>query len=571
MNILALSVGHDCGATILRNGMVAFAANEERFNREKLTTGFPLKTTEYILDNVVSAENIDVVVFERKIQIGRVDFDYKQNDTSYSAYSFLDKLNLARYLTGNPLMLKMLLPFIKLLFPSCSSEVKRILKEFKLNTKTVMLDHHFSHAAAGYFASGFNESLAITIDGSGDGYCSKVYKTKNGKLTELHAIPMYHSLAIYYQYITVLLGFIPNRHEGKVTGLAAYGKPDDALAKIFNERISYDSKSTRFVNHGYSYGREIAELKRLLDGRSREDLSKAIQDHVEKITYKYIDGIIKKHCPDQKKINLTLSGGLFANVKLNGLISTHPSIERFFVFPHMGDGGNSYGASLGYYHGILNNPYTPSPIKTIYTGTDIGKDDALKALKESDLEYSYEDDINEKVAQLLADGKVVARCSGPMEYGPRALGNRSILYQGLDPAVNVWLNKKLEREEFMPFAPACMEEDAPEYFEGYSEKTAFTSKFMTLTYKTKEKFRKHAPAANHVDNTARPQVVSRNDNPDYYEIIKRYRDITGYGAILNTSFNVHEEPIVRTPSDAIKSFKYSKLDALALGNYLVIT
>jgi carbamoyltransferase len=264
---------------------------------------------------------------------------------------------------------------------------------------------------------------------------------------------------------------------------------------------------------------------------------------------------------------LALAGGVFSNVKLNQLILELPEVETIYVHPNMGDGGLATGAAFEVYS-RLNKGFEPQFNQQVYLGTEINRDNALAALEKQGLDYEEPDNLAFAVAQLLADGKVIARADGKMEYGPRALGNRTVMAACNDPTINDWLNKKFARTEFMPFAPVILQEHAKEYFPEWKE-DHITARFMTLTYNVSETARKNIPAAVHIDNTARPQVLRREDNPDYYDIIKEYYAITGVPSVINTSFNMHEEPIVRTADEAILAFQSADLDALVLGPFLI--
>jgi carbamoyltransferase len=204
----------------------------------------------------------------------------------------------------------------------------------------------------------------------------------------------------------------------------------------------------------------------------------------------------------------------------------------------------------------------------LYLGSQFSEKEIEQALKEAGLAFEKVDNIEERIAKYLSEGKVVARFAGKMEYGPRALGNRSILYQPTDPTVNDWLNKKLKRTEFMPFAPVILKEKASEYFINFN-KAPYAAEFMTITFDVTEKCKKEAPAIVHVDGTARPQVITEEINPSYYQILKKYEELTGLPILINTSFNIHEEPIVCSPYDAIRAFRMSKLDILAIGDFIV--
>jgi carbamoyltransferase len=261
---------------------------------------------------------------------------------------------------------------------------------------------------------------------------------------------------------------------------------------------------------------------------------------------------------------VVVSGGVHANVKLNQRIRELPGVEALFVYPNMGDGGCGTGAAmLAFGHDRMPR----CGFDTVYFGPDYSDAEVRAALDRAGLRYERCDDVEDRVADLLAAGAVVGRFAGRMEYGPRALGNRSVLYPATDPAVNQWLNAQLGRTEFMPFAPACLAEAAPRLFRNLSgcEKAA---EFMTITFDCTDEMTRHSPAAVHVDGTARPQLVTERSNPGFHRLLSAYAARTGIPVVINTSFNLHEEPIVCSPDDAVRAFLAGNLDYLAAGPFL---
>ena len=267
-----------------------------------------------------------------------------------------------------------------------------------------------------------------------------------------------------------------------------------------------------------------------------------------------------------ENIRIALAGGIFANVKLNQRVAERPRVADVYVFPNMGDGGLSVGAAWAIHHELTG--HKPDAFASALLGNDIAGDEILHELQAGGFTYSKEDDIRKKIAELLADKQVVIRAAGKMEFGPRALGNRSILCHASDPGINDWLNKRLQRSEFMPFAPATLEEHVEDCYENIG-KARDAARFMTFTYACKAKMRAGCPAAVHVDGTARPQIVGKATYPELHEILTRYRDLTGNTSVINTSYNMHEEPIVSSANDALRAFKQSGLPYMALGDFLV--
>ncbi|MBM4000044.1 MAG: hypothetical protein FJ297_10995 [Planctomycetes bacterium] len=262
---------------------------------------------------------------------------------------------------------------------------------------------------------------------------------------------------------------------------------------------------------------------------------------------------------------IALSGGVNANVKLNQRIREVPGVKCVFVYPNMGDGGCATGAAM---LACGAASFRAEPIDHVYYGPDYADHEIESALRDANLAFDRSPDIEETVADLLVENRIVGRFEGRMEYGPRALGNRSILYPAQDPDVNQWLNHQLGRTEFMPFAPAALASEAPQLFKNLDgcEKTA---EFMTVTFDCTERMTRQCPAAVHVDHTARPQLVSPTTNASFHAILAAYHRRTGIPSVINTSFNMHEEPIVCSPDDAIRAFLQGRIDYLAIGSYLV--
>ena len=282
---------------------------------------------------------------------------------------------------------------------------------------------------------------------------------------------------------------------------------------------------------------------------------------LEEVVTKYLEYYVKQTGID----TVVMSGGVAANVKLNQRVHELPDVKNIYIHPGMGDGGCGTGAAI---LKTLEAGIQVERLDSVYQGPEYTDKQLKEAIESEGLEYTQCDDVEAEIAALIADNHVVARFNGRMEYGPRALGNRSILYPAQDPDVNQWLNHRLGRTEFMPFAPATLFEDRSEYYLN-TEGAEFTAHFMTITFDCTPKMKQQCPAAVHVDGTARPQFVSNDSNPSFYRILKEYKKLTGISSVINTSFNMHEEPIVCTPADAIRAFTLGNLDYLAMGDFLV--
>jgi carbamoyltransferase len=406
----------------------------------------------------------------------------------------------------------------------------------------------------------------VTLDGGGDGHCAHVYTARNGSLKLLAEIDSYDSLGNYYAYVTAICGFKAKRHEGKITGLAARGRP--IYRDLLDAMIT--SEGGRLVNRGrilFTKARERIRSE-LPEGWTREDLSASIQAVAEDVASDFVTHWVRT----TGRRNLALAGGVCANVRINQEIQSIPEVEGTFIHPGMSDEGLAVGAALALDAKLAREAgrvYRPERLPDVYLGNSYDEGEIADALRRAGLEWTHHrGDIEVEIAERLAKGKVVARFNGRMEYGPRALGNRSILYQPGDPSVNDWLNELLNRTEFMPFAPASLAEKTHQLYEAPAG-ALDTARFMTITFQCTPWMADRCGGVVHVDGTARPQIVHREDNPSFYRIIEEYAKRTGVPVIINTSFNIHEEPIVRTPDDAVRAFLQSKLDFLAIGDFLV--
>jgi carbamoyltransferase len=571
MIILGVSSQHDAGAALLVDGRVAAAVNEERLNREKLFWGVPERSIREVLRVAgVPIGAVDAVAFANLMGGARFDaFAVAAADPVIRAFQLAAEVGIGGLVGGTQLGVRL----IRAIYGHIP-HLNRVRRETQACLRDrlgyagsiVPYDHHLCHAASAYYSSGWDRCSVITMDAAGDGYCSRIYAARGGRLTPLHQVPFYHSIASYYGYATHICGFTEGRHEGKITGLAAYGRPDRP-AEVFARLIAYDGRRFHHVNRGGYLMGAIGRLRRGLAGIPREDIAAGAQRHLEEQVVPYVRDAVRR----TGEGSVALAGGLFANVKLNQRLREIPEVTGIWIHPHMGDGGLAVGAALTLWAQraappppggprwpdvYLGPSWTPTEIERILDGTP-----GVRRRREAEPER--------EIARLLAAGKVVARFAGRMEYGPRALGNRSILYQATDPTVNDWLNKRLRRTEFMPFAPILLAEDAPEYLKEFDGRSSYAAEFMTITYDVTDRCRREAPAVVHVDGTARPQVVTAGSNPSLRRILEHYRALTGLRVLINTSFNLHEEPIVCSPQDAIRAFLDGRLDVLALEDHLV--
>jgi len=561
MIILGISLGHDSGASIFKDDAVKVAINEERLSRKKLHIGYPYLSIEKILEiSNTKISEIDIITIDGK----KIDPQNFGNELNFENIQkkILGVFNLDKFILGTEIGVSFtrFLYNFKNQYEKFKIKKKFIQKGFKGEFKSI--EHHYAHAASAYFSQEKDIGLAITLDGGGEGYCSHIYKAEKNKLSLLHKVTTYHSLPLYYAYITKLIGFTPLRHEGKLLGLAASGDPEK-VEKILDNYIRFDKNNLQFENIGGYYFKVFNKLKKDLSNFSREDIAAGIQAHSERLTIEYISAIIKKFSFN-KKINIFLAGGIFANIKINQKISEIDLVESCYIFPNMGDGGLSTGAVLAEY--FSNNKKNKKIKIDMYLGSSCEQIDN-ETLLSSKLKILKVDNIYSFIAKELKIGKIFGIFQGKMEFGPRALGNRSIICSPQKVEINEILNQKLKRSDFMPFAPCLLAEDFEIYFQ--SKLSVEDFKFMTFTCKTKEICDVVAPAIVHLDKTARPQTIFKKDNDFLYNVLTEFKKETGLGMLINTSFNVHEEPIVESYNDAIKSFNESKLDYLILDGKVI--
>jgi carbamoyltransferase len=576
MIILGIDESHNAGAAIVKDDKIVSVINEERLNGIKNYWGFPyLSINAVIKDAGIAPSDIDKVAISNLSALGesdgqnpkaRMDNIYKKGNMHIA--------RKAMYTLSNfKFVESMLFAKLALLYGRVSSFKKRkkgkkYLRSIGINAPVELIEHHHAHACAAYLTSPYKKSLTYTCDFMGDFICCSVYKCDENGMKRIKEMPFYSAPGMIYTWITYFLGFMPGKHEGKITGLAAYGDPEKTYRKFAKyTKLSKDKSRLRRDVRGFWYLNAIKKFEKDFKGVSREDIAAGLQKRFEDVLSENINYYVKKTGLE----NISVAGGVFANVKLNQKIKDLPGVKDIFIHPAMDDGGLALGAALATW---ANNRLSSGQklksfdINHVFFGPEYTSDEIEAELKKHNIKYKYCKEIEKEVAKLLHKNKVVARFNGRMEYGPRALGNRSILYAPVDRSVNDWLNKRLNRTEFMPFAPVTLKEYAKESYKDFkgAERAA---KFMTIAFNVSKKFAKECPAVTHIDNTARPQIIHKEDNPSYYKIIDEYRKLSKIATLVNTSFNMHEWPIVCSPKDAIKSFQGGKLDYLAMGNFLL--
>ena len=479
--------------------------------------------------------------------------------------------------------------FTNILFPqirSPSVTAEEWAKQLEaLNKKIYFFDHHLSHAAAALHLSGFSDAVIFVSD-----YCADnsslhtAFYEFNNKISDQivytcgEEISSSAPICAIYTFATALLGFMPNHHEGKLTGMAAHAAPDSSLQERLINTFLNDHRvpslmnwSQRFTSNSFP---ELVvdesirlQLRDIFLDHSDLEIASAAQAIIETQAIKTYKQFVMEN-PNASR-NLILSGGLFANVKLNMELNSIVNGD-LFVSPVMGDEGNSLGAAL-----LCNNAVNKTPINSatppenLYFGPQRFQNNSIKTLR-SIGKFRKTKNLFTTLANILSEGKNLAVMRGKMEFGPRALGNTSILNAANDIRINQILNDKLKRNEYMPFAPIIRYENAVEYFEDFDiNKIGHSAKFMTICVKASSALEKLCPAVVHVDGTCRPQLVTETSNPFLYKLLSRYETLTGLPVLINTSFNIHEEPIINDAFEALRSTFQSQLDYLLLDDELI--
>lgn len=576
--VLGISTTHETGSALFEGHECLAAISEERLDRVKFSTVYPpTKSIRAVLKETgVSPDRItDVVVaglpgwplLGRFLQNqwadtrdfhGWIDYFPHFNKFLYRAFAWTRAIGYGRV-------------------------TKFLRRTYGIEPRLHFVPHHLCHAASVYRTAPFDDALVVTADGVGDYVSLSVSYGLGGNLKLHHLIGYPHSLGQFYTACTQVLGFKANRHEGKITGLSGFGHQKTELYEKVRSTIKDSGPGFKLDKRYYSegivrgfslkkafsgeslfdafqYRNYKTPLKELLVGYDREDVAFVFQ----KILEEELTEIARPFAEQTKAKNLCLSGGIFANVKANAVLFRSLGFENVYIYPHMGDGGLGPGAALEF------RQAKPKSFDNVYWGPSYTDDEIEKALKDvADAGLTYErlDDPELRIAELLTEKNVVARFDGRMEFGPRALCNRSILYSADEPEANTWLNKRLGRTEFMPFAPVVMKEHASKLFVGM-EGTEHACQFMTIILDCTDWMKENCPAVVHVDGTARPQIVTKEINPSMHRILTHYEKATGVPVLVNTSFNMHEEPIVCSPEDAVRAYMDSKLDYLAIGPFL---
>ncbi len=557
MNILGISaLDNDANAALVVDDRLVFAMGEERISRKKLHKGFPGAAVKELLDRAgLKPSDIDVVAypFSPWPREGRQILGAYLRELGPTLFSGLPlKSKLVHILRHGRWTRDSILAHRRF-----HTELDRELRALGLLEKKEIIEHHEAHAAGTFYTSNYPDALVITVDWYGSGLAGSVSLADAEKgVRRIKDIPFPHSMGMFYAEVTEGLGFRMNRHEGKVVGLAAYAEPGEILDRVlarfhrtpgdFRFRCAFDNRFTQELCRNFS----------------REQVASAYQTVLESV----VTDFVAHHVRETGMKRVALAGGVFANVKLNQRIYEIPGVESVYVHPGMGDGGTGMGAALAAL--MKRGRVRPFRLENAFLAPPAPEGEIEALLEAEGVEFERMANPADRIAELLQGNNVVARYAGAMEYGPRALGNRSILYPATDPDVNDWLNKRLGRSEFMPFAPATLIEEAHRCYLNHAG-AEYTAEFMTITFDCTDFMKEKSPAAVHVDGTARPQLLHPDHNPGFYDILKAYYERTGIPTVINTSFNMHEEPIVKTPADALRAFRLGRLPYLVLDDLLV--
>ena len=588
MNILGISAFyHDSAAALVRDGQIIAAAQEERFTRKKHDQNFPVHAVRYCLAEAgITGDTIDAVAFYDKpvTKFARI----------LETYFGVAPRGLQSFMAALPVWMKQ-----KLWIPL---EVEKALEACGIRKMGALYfpEHHESHAASAFYPSPFQSAAVLTMDGVGEWATSSIALGDGAKLTLMEELRFPHSLGLLYSAFTYFTGFRVNSGEYKLMGLAPYGQPRyaDRIREHLLDLREDGSFRLNLDYFGYLDGLRMTNDKfaELFDGPARTaesditqremDLAASIQEVTEEIVLR-----MAKHAlllTGQKK--LCLAGGVALNCVANGKLLRSGIAEDLWIQPAAGDAGGALGAALVVWHNLLKNPRQADEkndsMRGAYLGPEFSDDDVgayLQANGYPATRYS-ETDWAPTLAEIIASDKVIGLVQGRMEFGPRALGGRSIIGDARSPKMQSVMNLKIKyRESFRPFAPSCLEEKASEYFELEGK-----SPYMLLVAQVRKErckgienaastpmrerinqVRSDIPAITHVDYSARVQTVSREQNRRYYDVIKAFEKLTGYGVIINTSFNVRGEPIVCTPEDAYRCFMRTEMDYLVLGSWIL--
>jgi carbamoyltransferase len=569
--VVGVHNGHNSSAAVVQDGLLAFALQEERLTRVKNQGGLPKLTLQRIASDFpamdLASEGLPVAFGGRNLTA--CDWQRDAILKSYGQRSSGPVGSLKR-LARRSAFVSDSINLVK--FRNLENELKTVLP--REHPDALGFDHHLSHAAAAYFGWGKmgEKVLILTCDGAGDCACASVSIGEHGTLKTIARTEESHSVGAFFGKITYLLGMVPMEHEYKVMGLAPYAenaREARSLADEFSQMFEFDPQNPmiwRRKNGSPAMQFAADYLADHIHRRRFDHVAAGAQLFIEQFLARWVENCVRLTGIPR----VALSGGVFMNVKANKRILELPEVEELFVFPSCGDETNAIGAAWLRYHQMYKQ--IPQPLEHLYLGTACTEREVERAIRNyeftSTVFIEERPGIEHHVAELLADDKIVARFKGRCEFGARALGNRSILANASDTQAVRTINSMIKCRDFwMPFAPSVLAERSGDYFR---KPKPMPAPHMIMTFDTREEKRAAIPAAIHPqDFTGRPQEVFEATNPSYYHLIKHFEELTGEGLILNTSFNLHGEPVVCTAEDALRVFDISGLEYLALENMLL--
>lgn len=574
IRVLGIHDGHGASAALLEDGRLVSAIQEERLTRVKNQGGLPTFAIGEVLEqNGLEISDIDLFALDGDYMV------HKRHDRQAIFDSYARAITRGGALERQLKHVMKKTPLIDKFYKSHqqSNRLKALQSIGIPSSKVVPVEHHYAHGSCAYYGWGKTDEdvLVLTCDGSGDRLCGTVSIGRSGRMNRLAFIREEESVGHLYTLVTFLLGMAPLEHEYKVMGLAPYAQTDQKhvdrlygkFARLFNidpnePLIWQRRKGTPSIFSSAKF------LQSLLTRERFDWVAAGLQKFIEDFLCAWV-----RRCVDETGVRrVALAGGVFMNVKLNQKILELPEVDELFVYPSCGDETTSIGAAYWVHANQSGGqPRHVEPMRDLYLAK--GFDDeavkqAIEASQGNGFTYRYESDIERETAELLASGEIVARAKGPMEFGARALGNRSILANPRKPEVIRTINEMIKQRDFwMPFASSVLEERAEDY---YFKPKAMSAPYMIITFDSRpEKTESFAAATHPYDGTTRPQEVFKDWNPDYYRLIEHYQSLTGEGIVLNTSLNLHGSPVVYSPEDAMHVFNNSGLNHLALGNFLL--
>lgn len=566
LKILGIHDGHNCGATLSSGGKIVASVSEERLTRQKNESGYPKRSIEEVLAiGGISGADLDEVTYASNFMHDKA---HLQDLKPWYCVGLEDQR--AEFSKPND--------YKGIIFRERkTARINQALDHLGVTEQQVtFVEHHRAHLAAAYYSAPNiqpdEKVLGLTCDGAGDGICASVSICQGNEISRISTTDRHASLGKIYSRVTMLMGMKPWEHEYKLMGMAPYADPQrvDAaleplkgLLKLSDDGLGFQCAGELSTNYSYKYLRDSFEMVRF------DTIAGATQKFVEDLLVDWVRACIKK--TGIKKI--VVGGGVFMNVKANMLIAEMPEVESYYVMPSAADESLSIGACFDRYYQLSGDlDHSESIFENLYLGAGYELDDERHGINTvlpgQSVEVKETSDADKDVADLLANGEIVARCCGRMEWGARSLGNRSLLASAEDFRVVEKLNKSIKQRDFwMPFAPSIRAESASRYMD---DPKNLEPQFMTMAYRIKPEHRDDLSAGAHPrDDTIRPQFVKKTANPGYHRLLSLFEEKTGRGGLLNTSFNLHGEPIVQTPAEAMDVLLRSGLTHLALDHYII--